>query len=715
MINAAMVSVHPKCLFLCTIAFASNCAAPLDPIPNTSETSALSVQDEVLANIRRQPVGNHTIDDFNLPEDFLRRMADRIICTSFEDRFRIVVADNAADISPARAAPYSPAPKKDGAIAGEELRIIELNVPKLQQYRQALPEARPPLRGFRPPLAGEGVLWPFELPSVEAPRELRDAAAHVGQHLARDGLLKTLVRVIQILGSHRFIDSDGKSMHLLRTVGFPEDLLKHFSQPTRDEFEIVRQVAQALIDGNTTEAIASALQSEFGFHKTCERFIVATESGEDEIDVVRLQLTRGSYWEGPGDGGNLDMARQLIERLPDASFIASIERRHLNEFAALAHGWPLTRPAQLTIIPEDFPVAQWAQDNGKPGFIQTSEDDPPQPATIVPRYASRGEDGSTFVPGETFLLDGLSAAGQRIIHSPLLFQGGNLLAVRNPANGQRILLIGEAEVYRNTALGLTVPQVMDAFRIEFSVDRCEVIPTVSFHIDYDVSLRAQNGKLLAFVNDPNAAAKVILECGLNALETHTLIEPKAVSEARGHLNADRWREFLNLIVPIIDAHSQGNGRYPRWLADRFSAGGRDSGVGNFQRFLLAMDIVRGVVNPPLKMPVEHPLHSYLGALSRQELERQKLHERLAALGFEVIPIPSLSDAGRSITYINGIHDRTRYIMPTYGGLYAPLDVAATKTFQRALGDHVLIVPIQCSESQRRTGALHCSCSVHPKR
>lgn len=48
---------------------------------------------EVLENIRNQPLGDGTVADLALPEEFLRRVADRIVRSSFEERYRIVVKD----------------------------------------------------------------------------------------------------------------------------------------------------------------------------------------------------------------------------------------------------------------------------------------------------------------------------------------------------------------------------------------------------------------------------------------------------------------------------------------------------------------------------------------------------------------------------------------------------------------------------------------------
>ena len=56
------------------------------PIPTPEEIEA-----EVLANVKGQPLGEGTVADLALPDDFLRRVADRVVRASFEERYRIVV------------------------------------------------------------------------------------------------------------------------------------------------------------------------------------------------------------------------------------------------------------------------------------------------------------------------------------------------------------------------------------------------------------------------------------------------------------------------------------------------------------------------------------------------------------------------------------------------------------------------------------------------
>ena len=578
----------------------------------------------------------------------------------------------------------------------------------------------------------------------------------MARRLARDGLLVTLAETLEVLGPAAFADANTDTadrLQCLKEVGLPVDLLSYFHPtggrpmpPGSDENSdrLIVDIARRLAGGQSAASLGPMLASTaFHFTQSGAGYRVATESGENRIGTVRLQFTRGTYWRGPGAGGDLDLARQLIEHLPDAAFVAGIEEKHLGEFLKLAGDWPLKRPGQLTVLPQPLPVSQWAQDNGKAGVLRSNSSDHRQRAagfsprgpqiasdargggrqshsteeapplgiaTLVPRYASRREDGSVFIPGETFLMDALAATGHTVIQSPLLFQGGNLLAVRDPAAGQRILLIGEAEVYRNTALGLTRRQVLEAFGVEFAVDRCIVLPAVSFHIDFDVCVRACGGRLVAFVNDSPTAARIILALGIRAMDRHGVVDHAAAEALQEDVKAGQAVPFLADIGPVLGGRLDKQGHFPMSFARAFVVDAVDSPVGNLQRFLLAMDtFVHGAIRPN-----ERHARAYLRSFSRRAADRQELSRLLSEQGWKVVSVPSLADGNRSINYLNGIHDRRRYLMPAYGGLYAPLDEAAAEVFRRELGHDVAVIPLLCGESQRRVGAVHCSAAAYPR-
>jgi hypothetical protein len=547
---------------------------------------------------------------------------------------------------------------------------------------------------------------------------MRRAADAVARRLAKDGLLATTAAALEILGPANFISDGDEGIEILKAIGLPVDLLAFFpppDDPAVGPYAIVPHICRRLMAGQTAAAIGAELQAiPFRFVRSRPDFQVATESGQHDIGTVRLQLPIGTLWRGPGDGSAVDIARQLVDGLPEASFIVSIADRQLDAFLSVAGQWPLTRPAQLMVLAETWPVAQWGQDNGKPGLIGSGSTGAGQVATLVPRYASRGEELSIFVPSETFLVESLGDLGHPLIQSPLLFQGGNLMPVQDPATGERLLLIGEAEVYRNIALGLTRGQVLDALRIELGVDRCVVLPAVSFHIDFELCVRAHQGRLTAFVNDTMAAVKIILTLGIEALEAHGTLDAAAAQAAREHLRVGRMEEFVQLVGPRVSGQVDKNRRFPESLAEFFSAGPVDSPAGNLQRFLLAMDILASNGLAPEEMPSDRYAQGFIRSLQRQEADRRTLHRQLGTLGWKIVGVPSLADADRSINYINGIHDRTRYIMPAYGGFYEPLDRAAAEVFRQELGPEVAVLPVFCGESQRRLGAIHCAVSVYPR-
>jgi hypothetical protein len=521
----------------------------------------------------------------------------------------------------------------------------------------------------------------------------------------------------------------------LRSIGFPVDLLPFFAAEgadPADPFMVVLDVTRMLGgDGVAEDVLPELAARPFRFFKSRPDFRVATESGEYDAAVLRLQIPTDHYYQGVGDGGSIDLVRQLAAALPDASLVISIKHEHVDAFLAIARTWDSAGSSarqgatnRMTVLPEPLPVSQWAQDNGKVGFIARSAGASPAPtdstkaadeapALLAPRYASRREEVSAFIPGDTFLLDSLAAAGVTIIHSPLLFQGGDLIAVRDPATGRRTLLIGEADIYRNTALGLSAEQVVEAFRQEFGVDECVVFPAISYHIDYEVSVRAAGGRLVAFVNDSDAASRIVLVAGLSVLERNRLVEANIAARAREAFNAGRIDPLLDLIESVLVKRSVGYGQFPESFAALFAEGPSDSGVGNLQRFLLALDTLAFAGSPPRWKAGDPHGAAYANTLRRREEDRAAFRDQLRGRGWKVVAVPSTSEADRSLNYLNGVHLRGAYLMPAYGGLFGDLDRAAAAVFSAELGPQVPVVPILCGESQRRVGAVRCSVCVFP--
>jgi hypothetical protein len=113
------------------------------------------------------------------------------------------------------------------------------------------------------------------------------AAQHVAEHVAPDGLVPTLVRVIDILGAGTFENGDASDPDrhdLLRRVGIPVDWLKCFHAPGAPS--LVRWVVQLLSSGTSVDnVLARTSEITFTYQPTVAGFEVATESGEHDIGI----------------------------------------------------------------------------------------------------------------------------------------------------------------------------------------------------------------------------------------------------------------------------------------------------------------------------------------------------------------------------------------------------------------------------------------------
>lgn len=581
---------------------------------------------------------------------------------------------------------------------------------ELTALERATQEARPLVRGFFPPL-GNGIDAPgawrsasWQLADAQVNPEGARAAELVARRLATDGLLLTVAQLLELERGTFSPEPLDLLRERLGRAGVPLDWLASFTAP--GGAPALETLTQRVGAGANARDLAAELASwTFRFTPSVAGFEVATESGEHGIGTLRVQLTAGRHWQGPGDGGAVDVVRQLLERLPDTDFVAAIEARNVDEFRTTARTWHVEH---LQLLPQELVVSQWAQDDGKSGFTADGA-----VVTLVPRYVNRGEEVSSWVPGDARALEALAAAGFRVARSPLLFQGGNLIVARDPKRGERVLLAGETEIFRNVALGLSREQVLAAFQAEFGVARVLVLPALAYHVDYEVSVRAIGGELVCFVNDPWPAVQEILHAASRALAGAGKIDAQGARELDAAVEALDAERVATILGPQLVAQAVGPGQFRESFARLFARGDHDSHVANFQRVLLAVDLLLG--RAAGSRAGDPNTRAYLEAGARQTQARAELAELLRAQGWSVVPVPSLSEGARSIDYLNGVHAQGLYLMPAWGGLFAALDARAQAAFESRLGAGVRVVPIFCSESQRRFGAVRCAVGVLPRR
>lgn len=582
-----------------------------------------SIEREVRGNVLAQRVGVGTVADIDLPHEFLTRLTDRALRAAFVERFRAVVGEGQHAAASNQAA--TPTPQIDG--------------PSLNR-----------------------------IPT-----------------LAREGLFATACRM---LVGHP--GTAAEAVTTLETAGFPMELLSYFRPTGHDTGvcgsaeSVIAFMLERTRRGEQVKRIEKSL--EFAARATMPGFRPTSDSGTDDIALLRLQWATDSYYLGTGDGSCPDLLRGVLAATPGvpAVIIAINEPDALREHAVLVERKPSP--------------TQWARDNALCGWSGGG------PAHLTPRFATYKEATSEWLASDdlgSISIPGVHATQQR---SPLLFHGGNIILYDDHARSQRVMLVGEAEIARNRGLGLTSAQVLDLFKAEACVDKVVVLPAVSYHIDQEVSVRSQEPDApVAFVADVPAAVAIIIPTCLVKLD-------KAKSElAANALQSGRGREALAIAWEVLRPHVSEGGGWPLELAMRLRADERENGVANLQRLLAALDELTAICCGPEELG-DPFAQAFVRSLKRRTRDRVALRAVLAGLGLKVLPVPAMPTDGRGVNPLNMVHSRGFVLMPTVGGLLATVDAAAAGLVGGVAG--VEVRAIASGESQCRDGGVRCSVAAY---
>lgn len=657
---------------------------PIDP--------GFAIEAEVRGNILAQQIGFGTVADLNLPSDFVARVADRAIRESYYERHRAVGSEVES----------TPAIPEREIQSSHAWAVLTERTPALASFRSpeldGIDVAKERLAGRLPEPAAKH--WDIE------PRRL------VRQRLAKEGLLPTIARVVLHLGPASFVPCGPEQVARLTSFGVPMDLLTMFSFEgmEAEPRAIVEHIARELQGGTRIERIEKALRrAKFTPVQTMPGFRPTSESGADEVRLLRMHLARDRYFTGPGDGGALDLCEGALRAFDRCDVVIGVRNDHeakARELASLHAG-----ARRIDVVTQDLTLSQWAGDNAKAGSIINASG-VCIPAQVTPRYAARREDAPIYMPGDDLAVR--QSTDSKIVskRSPWLFEGGNLLVCDDLQRGDRVLLVGEAEVYRNVGLGLTREQVHEALMAEFGVDRCIVLPAASYHIDQEVAVRSVPGsRTVAFVPDVRAGARCVVRTSLRRFVEVGRWPGEHVQHAEAALAAGQVRECLTLTWELLARERAPDGMWPETFAALLSVGAVDSGIGNLHRFLLALDQLAAEAADPVEFAEGH-FRAVIRSYVRREQDRRSLRSRLEGLGWTVVQIPALPEDSRGVNPINGVWDSARWLMPEYGGLLADLDHEARVAFDRALTPiSVGVSTLPSGESQRRQGALHCSLAV----
>lgn len=637
-------------------------------------------------NVLAQPFGAGTIADLALPERLVRRVADRAIIDSYDRRFRLI-EDRSERVHI----------NHDPGMSGEcpQVRLIR---GVTSGHTSDGPEER---RDVPRNLGGSRRgAFEAELPGRDAPYELRRATEVVTRRLARDGILTTAMESLRALGAGARADPAGA----LWRAGVPVDLLDLFESPGSDGFAAggaAEWIAARLASGAAPGALRERLgRARLRPRSSLPGFAPTDDAGGDGSPLmVRLQATRADDWLGIDDGGSLDIARQVAALLPDVPLVISAHESHAARLSDWCAAWSRdrNRTAPITVIAEGLRLSQWAQDNARPGTLERGGIR--VPAALLPRYASRGEECASFVPGDTFAAESLVHAGVEVARSPLHFQGGNTLFVRD--GNRRVLLLGEAEIARNVALGLTREQACELFAAEFSAAQVVILPAASYHLDYELFVRSdRQGAPCAFVADELAAAQTIIGCGIAAMV-------KAGVLAAGAADPDRPTAVLEALIRGFDPERG----FQHQIASIFTTGAPvDPGAAAMGVLLEALDTVlshNGLDAAVLRRLDGHTL-AMLSARRRAADDRAALRREVAALGWKVAAVPALPAPTRGLAALNALSVGARTLVPTGPAFFA---AASNQALAGLASSGFKALGVNTAESQRRHGALRCAVAV----
>ena len=375
------------------------------------------------------------------------------------------------------------------------ITVVRQSVPlDISVARKSESDRVPALCTFQAPILNRKytIVYPLNCKDV-----LRIQAQEiVSQNLAKSGILHTVARVMNEFPELPFRINGRANKKLLEEIGIPVRLLNCYycRNPKVTGLDQIIAAIEKISFERSTESMEAFLgEWGFSFIPTLPGFQILPENGVYQIEAIRMQVPTLEYVNGVGDGCAVDIMHQFLLHTPSIKFFISVPPSDLQSCNKLIDQWEVPLPERVSLLEDENVYSQWAQDNCKTGILFNVVRNSQEYITLVPRFASVGEVDSEYRPSESFIFDQIQRAGWRVVQSPLLFQGGNLLPIKNPETGESILFVGQAEIARNMKLGLKEEEVLDAFCREFGVDRVEVLPQPYINIVEGVFGRGDNG------------------------------------------------------------------------------------------------------------------------------------------------------------------------------------------------------------------------------
>ncbi|GAB4108940.1 MAG: hypothetical protein Kow001_08010 [Acidobacteriota bacterium] len=429
-----------------------------------------------------------------------------------------------------------------------------------------------------------------------------------------------------------------------------------------------------------------------------------------DYDATRF-VTRGS--EELGD--SLDVLRAILQSMENpppvtmtlnhslhAAYHASARSRHFGAEARLVN---------LAPSPVLRPYNPWAQDFVKSGRVGG------ELRGLVPRrlYEGSSENGPVY----ELLLDQIAAGMAGFARSRLSWEGGDLMAVRDPGHPERLLLV-HGDAARPYLGDLTPAEYAYVLKLEFGADATLDLSGLAAHVDFAVNFLA--GSKVALLARPltgnhNLAREALASLigRFNGSPHAELAELRSLLAAREHASASELRRALRraldarpawVLPPVDDALSEAAGSLTLFEVNRLLAGDPERAREQVFRGWSRLSGSQ-IIDAHLAL-VASQLHG-----SSSDLRKRLEHagRTLERLGFQVVEVPTIQvdpDLGiqwAGLSHVNFVNLEGKIFLPRFG--FGAEEDALFDRLQDSLPAGYTVVPVYAQHLLLHNGGLHC--------
>ncbi len=450
------------------------------------------------------------------------------------------------------------------------------------------------------------------------------------------------------------------------------------------------------------------------YEPTLPGFRVAAETDPVRELLVDFDATRFVTRGNEELGDSLDVLRAILrtaDRPPPVTLLLNHGFHSVFQSAAEARHFGTGWEVRTLASPVLRLYSPWAQDFLKSGRVRG------EVRMLVPRrlYEGDRESGPLYEP----LLTQVVQVSPGAARSRLSWEGGDLMAVRDPQRPERLLLL-HGDAARPYWGDLTPEEYAYVLRREFGADETVDLSGLAAHIDFAVNFLC--GSRVALLSRP--------------LTGNFALAREALASLIGRFNGappaelTELRELMGARGRAADADLRRALRRALEARDRWKLPPADDASAEEARRLTLFEVNRLLADQPEAarelvfrgwsgLAAPHLIDAHLALVASQlEDPPEGLQERLwragrrlQRLGFEVIEVPTIQvdpELGirwAGLAHVNFVCLGGKVFLPRFG--FGAEEDALFEQLEQALPSGYTVVPVYAQHLLLHNGGLHC--------